>query len=224
MTVANPDFAPLLRNSPIVDEDGNPTPFFIQWIADFQKRVIDSTGAVNTASATVQAASQQVVAAQSQVVSAASTAVAAQQQANQTAGSTTQSATGTSIINVPGSGAWTHGPTVALTGVVAGHLTLGATGPSQANSSVVTDGTFTGTWQVVEIIGGVETQVANGNWSAARYTFETEHTTVITNLTDATTLNIARTTAGAVSYRLDLALIGAEADHVRAFLSVVRGP
>lgn len=224
MAVSNPDFAPLLRNSPIADENGNPTPFFIQWIEDFQKRVITSVDAVNTTTAAVQGAASQVVTAQTQVVSAATTAVAAQQQANQTAGNTTQGGTGTSIINVLGDGSWAHGPTVNLAGVVAGHLTLGATGPSQANASAVADGTFNGTWQVVEIIAGVETQVANGVWTASRFSFENEHQTIVVNGTDATTLSIARTTTGAVSYRLDLSMLGAEVDHVRAFLSVTRGP
>lgn len=224
MPLQNPKFAPLLPGNPIVDEKGAPNPFFIDWISDFASRVVQAVDNLNGAVNVLQSASAQVVASQQTNVAAAQTAGNAQKQADAAAGSTAQSGNATSIVSVPASGAWVAGPSVALGGVVAGHLTLGASGPSQGSAFIHHIGDFVGSWRVQEIIGGVETTVFTGNWTASRDDIFGENALyTLYNNTDASTVSLADATVGAITYRMDLNMPQCQVDNLVAFLTVRRG-
>jgi len=97
---------------------------------------------------------------------------------------------------------WVQGPQVDLTGVVAGNLTLTGTGPdTDADVSLSGGTTAQGEFRVMEIDAGVETLVFTGTFSAWR---NEEFTAILNQSTSAVAdFSEARTSTGAISYRID---------------------
>jgi len=136
----------------------------------------------------------------------------AQQAANdaQTTADGTSASSGYASATVNLGSAWVPGPQVNLTGVVAGTLTIPGTGPQQTET-VTMGGSkvgVSGEFRVVEIVSGVETTVYTGNLSVTRvYNRYDEglEAPSVNNLSAAEvgSFSLARTSTGAVSYRLD---------------------
>lgn len=109
------------------------------------------------------------------------------------------------IYDINNSG-WTLGPVVDLTGVVAGDLTIPGTG-FQTIAGVTTQnrqGVIEGDMRLVEIVGGVDEVISTGwRWGSTRYDANPASTPYVMNPGFIPGFNQARTSTGAVSYRLD---------------------
>lgn len=161
-------------------------------------QIADQTNLNTAAIAAIQATQLSIIALQAQLVSVV-------QAQNGAAG---QSGSASLLGGAVGS-TWTNGPLVNLTGVVAGNLTFPGSGPSQGNSTVVNpgggQGSFVGNWRIQEIISGIETTVFTGTYAAQRLRDDgsSPFASVLYNTANTSTV-VARTTTGAISYRLDL--------------------
>lgn len=131
------------------------------------------------------------------------------------------------VIDVPFGGGWIAGPQVNLTGVVAGDLTIGGTGPVQDGDVVVTGDplvyrTFSGQFRVVEDDGGPPTTVFTGSMSA--YQAGGAAFATVSNDSSATVsaFALARTNTGAVSYRLDFQSSAGDLESLKGYLYVRR--
>lgn len=95
-------------------------------------------------------------------------------------------------------GTWVLGPQVDLAGVAAGDLTITGSGPLQDSDVSVTGGSFAGQFRVVEVVSGVD-EVLN-TWS-----FTVSSAGVVSTLHSGSVADYvsARTSTGAVSYRID---------------------
>jgi len=121
-------------------------------------------------------------------------------------------------IDIDGSG-WAPGPRVDLTGVVAGDLIIPSTGLYAGPTTTQGDqGEILGFLRLVEIVGVTETVVGGPwNFTSTRYDANPASNAVyIANPAEIPTFTVARTTTGAVSYRLD-----AMTDTVNGLLDVV---
>lgn len=209
---------PMIQTSvPVVDpQTGLMTPYFADWLNRVLIQITDQVNFIDNNVASLQAAQAQIQAVQQQLL--------AVQQAQNPPSGVHGSASGTA--STSGSG-WSSSPVVHLTGVVAGNLTFPGSGPSQLSGTVVNPlgpiGNFTGDWRIQEIIAGVETTVFSGAYAATRQRDDgaSPFASTVDN-TSSTTGSVARTTTGAIDYRLDIRAIGFEVDNVQLALYVAR--
>lgn len=178
----------------IVDSKGKPSSFFhTLW-----QRTVDAIqAAVNSnAEITAQLAQQLALlqATQTSANAAQQTANEAQATADAAGGGTARSgSTSAAGLSLFGTG-WVTGPTINLTGVSAGTLTITGTAPTLGT---LTNGTLvSGQYRVVELAGG--TTIFTGSMSI-------NETGVTDNsVADVAAFTLAETTTGAVSYRMDV--------------------
>jgi hypothetical protein len=159
--------------------------------------------------ANIQAQQQSVIALTQQVLAAQATAAAAQATADAAGGGGAQSGTNSGHADSLSTSTWTHGPVVSLAGVIAGDLTIQTSGPNQDNTTGVNAvsnifGSFTGNWRLVEVIGGIDTVVFSGTYSAQRDRDDTGIENLLWNNTDTTNVSIPRSTTGTMDYRIDI--------------------
>lgn len=157
-------------------------------IIDIQQNVADlqaAFAAIQAVSAVAQAAVQ--------------AANQAQETADQAGGGTATSGYQTQIIN-PSGVSFVPGPQVDLTGVVAGDLTITGSGPQQ-DDSLSAPVNFSGQWQIVEIVGVTETVVFTGDYQVYA---GTPSTVLNQSAASVSAFVSARSSTGAVSYRLDV--------------------
>lgn len=199
----------------VVPDQGTMTSYFSDWLTRILTQIINLLNTNTSSIASLQATQAQLIATIAQL-----TAV---QQAQQSTSGT--SGSGSNNVNVAGS-TWVGGPTINLTGVVAGNLTYPGSGPTQINTTQVNPssgvlGTFTGDWRIQEIVGASETTVFSGTYTAQRARDDTGIENIAYNNSD-TSGSVARTSTGAVSYRLDVNAIGFEVVQLQANLYVRR--
>jgi len=105
--------------------------------------------------------------------------------------------------------AWTLGPVVSLTGVVAGNLTITGTAPQQSETTSATGGAgiLPGQFRVVEVIGGVDEVLFTGSMTITT-TGATPVTVRNNSVTEVGAFVSARASTGAVDYRIDVRLTG----------------
>lgn len=145
----------------------------------------------------------------SQIQATAAVAQAAQQAANnaQAAADGSGAVSGSNTnpaVNLFADGIWIEGPQVDFTGVIAGTLTISGTGPQQdADVSITGPSNFAGEYRVVEIDGVTETVVfAPSPFVVSNFG---EGGCVVGNESASAVqaFSAARTSTGAISYRLD---------------------
>lgn len=229
MPVSLPD---LQARNRIVNPDGTPTFEFHRFfnidfsgalegiLTDIQD-VQDGLVAANALIAAQQAEIVAIQAEQAQqildiqaILGISQAAVAAANEAQTTAdealanGTTSGSASNPSV-DILAAG-WVNGPQVDLTGVVAGDLTITGTGPQQ-DGDVTLSGSFPGSlsceFRVVEIDGMTETTVYTG---AFRVTISLDESVTVINdsASEVAAFVLARTSTGAISYRIDVQRLG----------------
>lgn len=227
---------------PIVSTGGNPTTEFhrllnlafekiegqVNEIINVQQDIIDLQ--------TVQTA--QIAQIQNLLGIAAATNQAAQsaQQAANDAQATADEALGGGTVSgfadnpsmtVLGGFGWVNGPLVSLTGVVAGDLTISGTGPIQDGDVEIVSGgvgykTFYGQFRVVEIVGMTETTVFTGNMSAYQGGMTIPATVSNDSSAAVSAFTSARSSTGAVDYRVDFQSTSGDIDELRGYLFVRR--
>lgn len=199
----------LKANLAIVNGKGNPLDYFLRfWNTEVAPRIEKNEDSQNQTIADLAA-----IVAQLQAISAS--AQQAQETANQ-AQEAADAASGTGVVSgsnkdpavsIPASSTWVNGPTVSLTGVVAGTLTITGSGPQQ-DGDVTMSGTNVGvscTFRIVEIVSGVETTIFTGSFRVDKLESGIE-TPTVTNLSasDVQAFSSARSSTGAVDYRIDV--------------------
>lgn len=99
--------------------------------------------------------------------------------------------------------AWVLGPVVNLTGVVAGNVTVPGSGLYSKAGTTAFFGDTNGEVRIVEIVSGVDT-VIGGPWpfTISRVDPNPAGTVYVGNAAQLNTFTDARTTTGAVSYRI----------------------
>jgi hypothetical protein len=146
-------------------------------------------------------------------------AQAAQQAANENGGGTSAYGTASLVSN-----AWVTGALVSLTGVVAGDLTISGSGPIQnSGTSRPASGTSTGRFRIVEVVGMVDTVVFTGDFSVYSPDPSEPPTTYNMSAAAVAAFSSARTSTGAVDYRLDVIIdSGEDISNLRTYLYVKR--
>jgi hypothetical protein len=143
-------------------------------------------------------------------------------QGAQSAGNATQSqvdvlsATGTvsgsatnPAIDLFSDSVWVEGPQVDLTSVVAGNLTITGSGPLQdSDVALFFSGFAVGEYRIVEDIGGTDTVLFTGSFAV---TTGTPAVVINADTEDVANFTSARTSTGAVSYRIDARIISGPA-------------
>ena len=186
----------------ITDKDGKAANVFVRFWDTVTKTIERQENGQNQTIADIQqlVAQLQLVSAQAQAAAqAANEAQASADDPTVKAGS----ATGATDVGP----AWSAGAQVNLTGVLAGTLTLAGSGPIQTNSVEIDSArAIFCEWRVVEIVGGVETVVFTGRFSATKTSSNPAETPSINNTsaTAAQEFSLAQSSTGAVSYRLDV--------------------
>lgn len=201
-----------------VPETGTMTSYFSDWLTRTLSAIITQTNSNTSIIATLQAQQKQILAQQQQII-------AANNAANNASGGTAGNAQGN--FSSLTTSVWTNGPTVSLTGVAAGNLTIFGSGPTQDNSTGVNAisgvlGDFTGDWRIVEIVGAVETVVFSGFWHGERDRDDAGIENIFYNTTDTSTVSIPATSTGAVDYRLDFRSPSCDITSALLYLAVVR--
>lgn len=100
---------------------------------------------------------------------------------------------------------WTPGPVVALTGLVAGTLTIPGSGFVFSPATTGPVGEVNGEMRLVEIVGVTET-IVGGPWSYAAEGIngKTGYSVYFANPSEVNSFSAAATSTGDVSYRLDV--------------------
>lgn len=200
--------ARLNQNIPIVNpETGNPTPGFIRFWDQFSGQIEQQEQVQNAIIADLTAAITQIQDVLAIAQSAQQAANDAQTSADDAAGGTAKSGSATNpAVNITADG-WVMGPQVDLTGVVAGNLTIPGSGPQQDSDVVTTSlpGVLADfDFRIVEVVLGVDEVVFTGTFTAFRSSGGGGVTTVANSSSSAVTaFTSARTSTGAVSYRID---------------------
>lgn len=137
------------------------------------------------------------------VQGAAQAANDAQTTADEALGAGTVSGSNTDpVIDLISDGIWVFGPVVSLSSVLAGDLTFTGSGPIQDSDVDLVGGSVAlGDFRLVEVVGGVDTVLFTGSFSANGSIAPV----TITNY-DATGVAAfvsARSSTGAVNYRID---------------------
>lgn len=198
--------------------------YFLDWL---NRELVSITDAINANAAIVtslQSQQAQLVAQVAALNTVAQQAAAAQATADTATPTGAKSGDATADpVDASGSG-WVAGPQVNLTGVAAGNLTIPSSGPNQTNNTGVNalsgiTGQFTGNWRIQEILPGpVESTVFSGTYNAERDRDDQGIENIVYNLTDTSTFSLARTSTGAVSYRLDINAPGFDLTAVSLYL------
>lgn len=179
----------------ITDQDGSPTTFFHRFFN------VEFAGAIEKNDALQQATIEQLAVQVEQIQVALQAAQAAQAAANGLKPGNSGSATNP-FVNLTG-GAWSAGPTVSLTGVVAGTLTITGTGPVQDDFVEQNKiGIINGEFRVVEVVGGIDEVLFAGLFGASGQVGY-QSTIVNRSISEVSSFSEARTSTGDVSYRLD---------------------
>lgn len=221
------DALPGFNQSFAITQDGaRPSQLAANWWTAMLNGTRQALNAQQNQITALQQTQAQILALTTQINTALQQAAQAQATADAGGGTTAKSGQNTSALNPNGS-TWILGPVVALTGVVAGNLTVTGSGPYQLSSTTIDDfGQFSGNWRIMEIIGGVETGVFLGTYIAVHNTPPEQADSGVLyqlyNQTDTTSFSLARTSTGAVSYRLDINLPGTDATQVGIYIYVRR--
>lgn len=111
--------------------------------------------------------------------------------------------------------AWVLGPVVNLTGVVAGNVTVPGSGLYAKTGTTAFFGDTNGEVRIVEIVGGVDT-VIGGPWpfTISRVDPNPTGTVYVGNAAQLNTFTQARTTTGAVSYRIDTRMLDGDVNNI----------
>lgn len=228
----------LQRGVPVVDNTGKPTGAFVRyWNLDFTgalERTLNDLAAVQATQAAQQAALAAVQATQAAEIARLNAVVFANQQTTAAAQAAQQAANNAQMTadealadgTVSGSaldpavtlttvGAWVTGPQVDLTSVLAGNLRITGTGPQQ-DAFVYLSGsdpalTVSGEYRVQEIDGGIETTVFVGAFSAFQGGSDPNATISNDSAASVASFNDARTSTGAISYRVDARILSGNA-------------
>lgn len=205
----------LQQNYAIVNERGEPTPFFVRLLNSEAFEALE-----NAVSA--QAAQTQDLA---EIVAAVQAAQEAAQIAQQTANSEAGGASSTAGIS-PATGIWLTAVVVNIPAAVAGQtLTIGGTGPVQT-SDVVKDqpGNAPGQFRVVEVVGGVDTILLTGNYNVYA-SGEAAAPPLVTNAsaTAVAAYSSVRASSGSIDYRVDVnQTSGTAVSNMSVYLNVRR--
>lgn len=218
----------LQQGTPIVDlKTGAATKYFADWLNRTLTQIQAAERANAATISSLQAQQKALIAANGQVVSSAAAASTGQQAADQAGGTGATGGNAQGNFTSSHAMAWTHGPQVDLTAVIAGTLTIATSGPSQdfttrVNSISEVLGDFLGNWRIQEINGAVETTVFSGTFSAIRDRDDVGIENLLWNNEDTSQTVIPRTSTGNISYRLDIIAPNFEAVSVLCYLSVRR--
>lgn len=205
----------LNQGIPIIDPKGNPLPYFIRFWDEFCRQIESTVIDLQTVVADLEVVTADLAASIVQIQDVLEIAQAAQQTANDAqtaadnaAGGTARSgaATDPAIDVTAAYPTWVSGPQVDLTGVSAGNLTIPGSGPQQ-DSDVELDGAASVVrnfeWRVVEVVLGVDEVVFEGTFTAFRAGGGVTTTIANGSSSAASSFSLARTSTGAVSYRID---------------------
>lgn len=111
--------------------------------------------------------------------------------------------------------AWVLGPVVALTGVVAGNVTIPSSGLYSKAATTSFFGDTNGQVRIVEIVGGVDTIIGGPwNFTVSRVDPNPAGTVYVGNAAEINTFTQARTTTGAVSYRIDARMLDGDVNNI----------
>lgn len=111
--------------------------------------------------------------------------------------------------------AWVLGPVVALTGVVAGDVTIPSSGLYSKSTTTAFFGDTNGQVRIVEIVGGVDTIIGGPwNFTISRVDPNPAGTVYVGNAAEINTFTQARTTTGAVSYRIDARMLDGDVNNI----------
>lgn len=223
MASSNLSIPGLNGSTPITEKGDKPSQLFISWFNGVLASITGATNANTNAIALIQAQQAQVNAIIQQLQATQTLAATAQQTADAGGGTGAKSGQDVQTVTLT-STSFTTVATVALTGVAAGNLTIQGSGPNQLDATTLSiSGTFTGNWQIVENPGSVV--VYSGSYTAQRYYDSELGATVVIlwNNVDTSTVSIARTTTGAITYLLQMtAPAGVTVGAVQAYLYVRR--
>lgn len=111
--------------------------------------------------------------------------------------------------------AWVLGPVVNLTGVVAGNVTIPGSGLYSKAGTTAFFGDTNGEVRIVEVVGGVDT-IIGGPWAftISRVDPNPAGTVYVANSANINTFTQARTTTGAVSYRIDARMLDGDVNNI----------
>lgn len=111
--------------------------------------------------------------------------------------------------------AWVPGPQVDLTSVVAGDLTIPSSGLVSKSTTTSLFGDTNGEIRLVEIVAGVDT-IIGGPWNflITRADPNPAGTVYVTNPSEIPVFTSARTTTGAVSYRIDTRMLDGDVNNI----------
>lgn len=111
--------------------------------------------------------------------------------------------------------AWVLGPVVNLTGVVAGNVTVPGSGLYSKAGTTAFFGDTNGQVRLVEIIGGVDTIIGGPwNFTISRVDPNPSGAVYVGNAAEINTFTQARTTTGAVSYRIDARMLDGDVNNI----------
>ena len=196
----------LSAQQPIVNPDRRPSSLFLRFMEETRREQIRTDAAQDETVAALAAIVEQLRVILINVQVAQQAANVAQETADTAIGSGTVSGFAENpSITVPDA-SWVLGPETELTGVVAGNLTITGTGPQQDDDvSLLGSGTrsFVGEYRVVEIVGMTETVVFTGSMTASQVGVDGTAVVSNTSAADAAALNLARSSTGTVTYRID---------------------
>ena len=192
----------LKANLPIVDGKGNPRDYFLRfWNIEVAPRIEKQE---SDQDAILEELRLQQIAI-NEALMLAGIAIAA---TGGNAGTTT-----TEIDMMPS--AWVLGPVVALTGVVAGDLTITSSGLYSKTGTTAFFGDTNGQVRLVEIVGGVDTIIGGPwNFTISRADPNPAGTVYVGNAAEINTFTQARTTTGAVSYRIDARMLDGDVNNI----------
>lgn len=180
---------------PVTNPDGTPTTTFHRFFN------VEFAGAIEKNDAAQQQVIDQLAIQVEQIQAALQAAQAAQAAVGGLIPGNSGSASNPAV-NLSG-GAWALGPTVSLSGVVAGTLTITGTGPAQDEDvSQTPDGNINGEFRVVEVVGGIDDVVFTGLFGANSLSGSTS-TIVNRSISEVSSFSMARASTGAVDYRID---------------------
>lgn len=191
----------------IVDGTGRPTTRFLKFFNfDFARAIERNDNAQSDLISELQVLVSQLQVTTEAVQQAQNAANQAQQSADGAAGGGAVSGTSTAPDVTLVGAAWVLGPVVALTGVVAGDLTITGSGPLQ-DDNVSATGERTAIlcqFRVVEVILGVDTVLFTGNFNVFPGDPPLNLASVVnSSVSSVAAFSSARASTGSVSYRID---------------------
>lgn len=195
----------LKANLAIVSNRGTPLDYFLRfWNIEVAPRIEKQEASQDETIANIQELLLQIQSANQIAQQAQAAANEAQATADAAAGDAAVSGSATDpAIDVPDF-EWVAGPSVTLTGVAPGVLTLTGSGPQQDSDvtiSAINDSTSC-SWRVVEIVGGVEEVVFSGAFSISNLR-PGAATVSNTSARAVQSFSSNRTNSGSVTYRID---------------------